>query len=101
MQDIPELAHYFLRRLDPGSSMRFSDDVGPTCSQDHGIGNVRELQHAVEAAAVLCRGGILSASHFRSVETTGPLPLHIRQCFETERVCSGMGHAASEGSSAR
>ena len=37
-------------------------------------GNVRELRNALERAAILCEGGLITAEHLSLDRTRGPLP---------------------------
>lgn len=62
-KDIPELAEHFLNRLTrkPGlQHSRLSEETLIELQQRPWYGNVRELSNAIEHAALLARGGIIS-----------------------------------------
>jgi len=52
-EDIPELVHYFLERLEPVQPLRFSPAALDALLTYHWPGNIRELQRVVERAVVL------------------------------------------------
>ncbi len=81
-EDIPELAKHFLNRLTHNKKLQqsqFSDETFAELQRRPWYGNVRELSNAVEHAALLARGGIItpeylpepvSESLIRSCEST-------------------------------
>jgi len=72
-EDIPTLAAHFLRRS--AARLRkqivgFADDVVPYLMSRSWQGNVRELERAVEMAALACSGPLVRVEHFASNATT-------------------------------
>lgn len=72
--DIPELA----QRLAQRSAKRlrlpqpsFSDEAIEWLTRQEWTGNVRELEHALERALVLSRGGMVRPEHFSAVPAAG------------------------------
>ncbi|MCX7428438.1 MAG: sigma 54-interacting transcriptional regulator [Planctomycetia bacterium] len=59
LDDIPELAHYFLRKFVSETGRKIDGFTDPAMSQlmtYRWPGNVRELKNVIERAVVLCRG---------------------------------------------
>ncbi len=81
LEDIPELAHYFLQRFnaETGRKLRgFSPQAMELMRKYRWPGNVRELKNVVERAVVLARGEIiehddLTLSQISTVGDTGDL----------------------------
>ena len=68
-EDIPALAHHFLRRAtgsDP--SLCMSNEFLEGLQQRAWPGNIRELRNVVERAAILARGGVLTADHIEDFD---------------------------------
>jgi two-component system nitrogen regulation response regulator GlnG len=63
--DIPELARYFLKRLNPdgGDVNSLREDVTAALMARPWPGNVRELRNAVERAAIVARGRAIRPEH--------------------------------------
>jgi len=62
-QDIPQLVEFFLGQLDTHSPPSASLDFIKELQKRAWPGNVRELRNAVERAAVMARGGVMTAHH--------------------------------------
>jgi two-component system response regulator FlrC len=64
--DIPLIANEFLKRQSDiqGRSLRFDRGVEASLQARRWTGNVRELERAVERAAVLCESGLVRLEHF-------------------------------------
>ncbi|MBY0526136.1 MAG: sigma-54 dependent transcriptional regulator [Gemmataceae bacterium] len=62
-EDITALAEHFLRRFEPRALPLLPDTIQHLTSQQW-LGNVRELRHALEHAAIVARGGPLEPEHF-------------------------------------
>jgi transcriptional regulator with GAF, ATPase, and Fis domain len=62
--DIETLAHHFLQSFEPGCGHnRLSTSVVKALQQHRWDGNVRELQHVMERAAILADGGVILPEH--------------------------------------
>ncbi|MBL8814424.1 MAG: sigma-54-dependent Fis family transcriptional regulator [Planctomyces sp.] len=91
--DIMELAEYFLGRIRGPQSQRFSEDVASCLESREWRGNIRELRHAVEAAAVLCRGGVITPEHFESARLeTAPPGASWAEAFPSEGIGGNQNH---------
>ena len=84
-EDIPYLAHHFLRKFAPEASTQvesITDSAIQKLMQYHWPGNVRELENVIERSVVLCTGGELTADDIkldtaprgRTAESEGFLP---------------------------
>ncbi|NLE40166.1 MAG: sigma 54-interacting transcriptional regulator [Pirellulaceae bacterium] len=65
VEDIPELAHYFLRQYVGETGRRiegFTDEAMEQLIRYRWPGNVRELKNVIERAVVLCRGRMIDQS---------------------------------------
>jgi two-component system nitrogen regulation response regulator GlnG len=72
-EDIPELVAYFVENLPSGLRPRaISDQFWKALEQRKWSGNVRELRHVVEHAAVLARGDELDAAHLPQTARDSP-----------------------------
>ena len=70
-EDIPELTRYFLSRLTDGArgdNLQIDESFFRHLGNRFWKGNVRELQSVVERAAILARGGILTAAHIEDFD---------------------------------
>ncbi|TVR11259.1 MAG: sigma-54-dependent Fis family transcriptional regulator [Planctomycetota bacterium] len=65
LDDIPELARFFLNRVAErlGRRISLTEVAMDILSSYHWPGNVRELRHALEEAAVLATGGVIGPEH--------------------------------------
>ena len=63
LEDIVPLAEHFLRRLEP-SALPLLPETVRLLQTLPWLGNVRELRHALEHAAIVARGGALLPEHF-------------------------------------
>lgn len=66
MEDLPELAEFLLRRCAARSRMpapKLSPEALAVLRARSWLGNVRELEHCLERALVLSRGGVVLAEH--------------------------------------
>ena len=62
--DIPSLATYFLRRMNPGHPGALISGQALQLLQDYSYpGNVRELKHALERAVLMARGEMVQPRH--------------------------------------
>ena len=62
MEDIPDLAHHFLGKVNQGmlkNFQRFQEGVIPFLMNQEWTGNVRELKNVIIAAAVRSRGNVI------------------------------------------
>jgi transcriptional regulator with PAS, ATPase and Fis domain len=62
-EDIPLLAEHFLRQRFPDGSGRITPEAMAALCRHPFPGNVRELQAAIQAAANLARGAVLTVTH--------------------------------------
>ena len=72
--DIPRLALFFLDRFNTahGKVVRFSAEAMTWLRQQHWPGNIRELQNAIDSAALFANSGIVGVEDLAvAVETTG------------------------------
>jgi DNA-binding NtrC family response regulator len=70
-EDIPLISDHFLGKLGAKyhkHGLRLAPDVIPFLRKYHWPGNIRELQHALERAVILCEGTVLQTSDFGSLE---------------------------------
>ncbi len=75
-EDIPLLADYFLRRYAAknGKALKgFSPEAAGTLENYAWPGNIRELEHALERAVVLCRTDTIEVSDLPESVRKGPL----------------------------
>jgi two-component system response regulator FlrC len=82
-EDIPLLAQEFLQRqsLAQGTNFRFGEGVLEQIQKMPWTGNVRELERAVERAAVLTDTGVVEITHFEFTSAAskyGPAPLNFK-----------------------
>ena len=59
LEDIPMLAHHFLRRYAADRPLGFKDEVVTALQQYSWPGNVRELKNLMQRLAILCTGEIV------------------------------------------
>lgn len=62
--DLPLLVAHFLERFSKGPCPELSPRAWAALSEYRFPGNVRELEHAIERAVVLSRGGEIDVAHF-------------------------------------
>ncbi len=62
-EDLPLLCEYFLAGIECGRSCEIAEDALAELERRPWHGNVRELRNAIEHAAVLARGGVITAGH--------------------------------------
>ncbi len=65
-EDIPLLAEYFLDKFNKKFTKNIqgcSEDVMDIIMHYHWPGNIRQLEHAMEHAFILCRGDIITSEH--------------------------------------
>lgn len=77
VEDIPELAKYFLRQLARGDEQhppRLSVEALAELQRRPWRGNVRELRNALEHAAILARGATIMAEHLPPPALPAPAP---------------------------
>jgi len=75
-EDIPLLAEHFLRRFAAKNAKNlrgFSDEALSSMENYAWPGNIRELEHAVERAVVLCRGELVNAGDLPEAVRKGPM----------------------------
>ncbi len=75
-EDIPLLAEHFLKRYAAKNSKQvrgFSDDAVRVLENYAWPGNIRELEHAVERAVVLCRGDVIEVHDLPEAVRKGPM----------------------------
>jgi two-component system, NtrC family, response regulator HydG len=75
-EDIPLLAEHFLRRYNAKNAKSlkgFSDDARGILENYAWPGNIRELEHAVERAVVLCRGNMIEVHDLPDAVRKGPI----------------------------
>jgi DNA-binding NtrC family response regulator len=70
-EDVPALARHFLARVGSTRAEGFSDDALARLRAHRWPGNVRELQNAVERAAALARGPLITPAEL-TLETDAP-----------------------------
>jgi transcriptional regulator with GAF, ATPase, and Fis domain len=90
--DIPILASYFLQRAATTHQTEiagFASDAMSVLQNYHWPGNIRELQHLIERATLLCTGDRIRAEHLGDLATTTVVPsrqsLHARMNVEKRR----------------
>lgn len=59
-EDIPLLTERFLSQLSPAGEITLGVDALNELQHRHWPGNVRELRSAIQSAAVVCRGGVIT-----------------------------------------
>jgi two-component system response regulator HydG len=70
-EDIPLLAEHFLSRFSHKYQkpyLKFTDDVIYTLQKYRWPGNIRELQHAVERAVIMCEGQQIESADFGTLQ---------------------------------
>jgi len=75
-EDVPLLAEHFLRRYAAKNSKvvrGFSDEASSTLENYAWPGNIRELEHAVERAVVLCRSDVIELHDLPEAIRRGPI----------------------------
>ncbi|MEW5743655.1 MAG: sigma-54 dependent transcriptional regulator [Myxococcota bacterium] len=75
-EDVPLLAEHFLKRYAAKNSKAlrgFTDDAIKVLENYAWPGNIRELEHAVERAVVLCRGEMISVDDLPEAVRKGPI----------------------------
>jgi two-component system response regulator HydG len=75
-EDVPLLAEHFLKRYAAKNSKAlrgFTDDAIKVLENYAWPGNIRELEHAVERAVVLCRGEMISPEDLPEAVRKGPI----------------------------
>ncbi len=75
-EDIPLLAEHFLRRFAAKNAKLvrgFSDEVRALMEHYAWPGNIRELEHAVERAVVLCRSDVVNVGDLPEGVRKGPM----------------------------
>jgi two-component system, NtrC family, response regulator HydG len=71
--DIPLLCEKILSRIDPNRSLTLSTEANAALSGHDFPGNIRELENALQRAAVLCRDGVIALEHLpRRLVAGGP-----------------------------
>ncbi len=74
--DIPDLARSFLARLAPEAGRSFVTGLSPTAmallAADAWPGNIRELEHAVFRAIMLCQGAEITVREFPLIAARNP-----------------------------
>ena len=64
MEDIPDLLDHFVKIYSQRykiSQVQYSSDLLQKIKEYHWPGNIRELQHAVERALLMCENGMVTA----------------------------------------
>jgi two-component system, NtrC family, response regulator HydG len=78
-EDIPLLAHHFLARFaTDGVPLRLSSEALETFLAHPWRGNVRELQNAIQHAAVIARGGVIRREDLPARLRTAPVSVDVR-----------------------
>ncbi len=75
-EDVPLLAEHFLRRYAAKNSKSvrgFSDEASKLLENYAWPGNIRELEHAVERAVVLCRSEVIDLGDLPEAIRRGPI----------------------------
>jgi two-component system response regulator HydG len=75
-EDVPLLAEHFLKRYAAKNSKAlrgFTDEAIKVLENYAWPGNIRELEHAVERAVVLCRGEMISPEDLPEAVRKGPI----------------------------
>jgi len=71
VEDIPLLAEHFLQRFGnkyQKSYLKFANEVIPALQKYRWPGNIRELQHAVERAVIMCEGEQIEPADFGALQ---------------------------------
>jgi len=66
LDDIPLLCDYFIRKINSENDyaiVGITDDVLELFSQYNWPGNIRELEHVIERASLLCKAGTIQLNH--------------------------------------
>ncbi|MEM7456368.1 MAG: sigma-54 dependent transcriptional regulator [Planctomycetota bacterium] len=71
-QDIPALASHFLNAVSGDRVLTISPDFVAALQNRAWPGNVRELRNVVERAAIVARGGVLTADHIDDIQVELP-----------------------------
>ena len=80
-EDIPLLAQHFLTIFDNKMNKGingFSDSVMDLLAKHSWPGNIRELEHVIERAYVLCTGDTITSDHLPADIITAEPPMHSR-----------------------
>ncbi len=109
LDDIPALAGHFLGEFakeQGGSRKRLSREALARLLRAAWPGNVRQLRHALESAAVLCDGDVIEADMIRvsdatatvppaavSATTAAPSPLAVRKASERQKIIDALEEA--------
>jgi two-component system response regulator FlrC len=101
--DILPLANLFLQQASRKMAKRisgFSDEASRLLQERSWPGNIRELQNAVERAAILCRGEYILPEHLAGIPeaTAAPLEPRARTLKELEREAILAALAKCQGS---
>ncbi len=78
LEDIPELAEHFVRKIASQLGVRpprLSSGAIEALRRRRWTGNIRELGNALERALILCRGGDLTAQALPEVDRDPPSPV--------------------------
>ena len=75
LDDIPDLVRHFLRRIASHLNRQLSltDAAMNTCCAYTWPGNVRQLKHVIEEAAVLATGGVIDVDHLHIASADTPV----------------------------
>ncbi|MBI4249667.1 MAG: sigma-54-dependent Fis family transcriptional regulator [Elusimicrobia bacterium] len=104
-EDILPLAENFLKRArekHSGKALRFSPPAAQALIRYRWAGNVRELEHAVERAVILCSGDVVQLEDLPpevQADDLRPAPAHTLEAIEKQhilRVLDACGGAASK-----
>ncbi|MEO6724617.1 MAG: sigma-54 dependent transcriptional regulator [Blastocatellia bacterium] len=77
IEDIPQLADYFLRRYAEKYQrpvQKLSQEAYEQLYSYHWPGNIRELQNAVERAVLMCKGEVIDVQHLPAIRQTSFAP---------------------------
>lgn len=92
LEDIPVLVDHFLKKFNEKFNKEIasvSDDVQKIFMRHTWPGNIRELEHAIEHAFILCRQDIITVEHlprsYGSIIESRPVPLE--GAYENESSC--------------
>ena len=98
-EDIPLLVDHFLARFDrlQGKDIvGVSDEVMQVFVNHEWLGNVRELENAIEHAFILCPGGLIELKHlpeqFRPVQPKEALPDSTLAAVEAHHILTTLEH---------
>lgn len=74
-EDIPEITGHLLDSISGGAGgppLRIAADAMPALQAHDWPGNIRELRHVLERAALVCTGGVISAADLRLERVVRP-----------------------------